>query len=158
MHHQTRLLRCLLVVCLFTLVLGCGFLYLVSLDSARNWPSLAYLRVPIYVATLVGCIPVVVIIKFGFDILSVVDRGEIFSDYTIQRLSRRIRLFIGILASYFTIGLVVFWIMTGLMHPTLVFAWFVMALAALLMFTGLALFERIFTTTLQMIRKYDLTV
>lgn len=144
MRWETKLLRIVLVVLLFALIVGCGLLYLLSLESARNWPSLAHLRLPIYVAVLVGVVPVAAAIVAMFDFLRLVERGRQFSDHTVQIL-RRIRLFIAVFAAYLVLGLVGFWAAAGMMHATLLFAWFVAEASALFLFAFVALFERLIT-------------
>lgn len=54
MTRETRLLRALLVMLLVGLILASGLLYIVSLDLAAVYPKLAHLRLPIYLAVLVG--------------------------------------------------------------------------------------------------------
>lgn len=157
MRWQTKLLRVLLCMAMFALLLGCGLLFLVSLDAARNWPAFAYLRLPVYIAIVVGLTPIVGAIKSAFDFLTIVDNGDVFSADTI-RILRRIRLLIGVFAAYFTLGLVAFWITTRLMHPTLLFEWFALEIAALFLFTMLALLERLFTAALELRQDNELTV
>ncbi|WP_158542965.1 DUF2975 domain-containing protein [Phytoactinopolyspora halophila] len=134
---------------LFALIVGCGFLYFLSLESAQNWPTLAHLRLPIYVASLIGLIPVAAAIMSMFDFLRVVDRGHQFSAHTVQIL-RRIRLLIAAFAAYLALGLVGFWAASGMMHATLLFAWFVTETSALFLFTVVALFERIVTAAVEL--------
>jgi TRAP-type C4-dicarboxylate transport system permease small subunit len=57
MTRQTKRLRVLLVMFLAGLVLASGVLYIASLDYAALSPELASLRLPIYVAVLVGLVP-----------------------------------------------------------------------------------------------------
>lgn len=157
MRRETTMLRVLLGMLGFALLAGTGLLYLVSLESARNWPELAHLRLPTYLAVIVGLIPVVVAVKRVLDFLTVVDHGEAFSMHTLQIL-RRLRLLIGVFAGYFTAGLIGFWALSGLMHPSLLFAWFVLEVAALFLFTVVALFERIFRVALELREDNELTV
>lgn len=157
MTRETTFLRFLLVMLLFLLVLGCGFLYLVSLESAQNWPEIAHLRLPVYIAVLVGLVPVVAALRSVFDFLGAVDDGAAFSARTVETL-RRMRVLIGIFAGYLVLGLVGFWAATGLMHPTLLFAWFLLEAAALFLFTMVALLERIFVVALELRRDNELTV
>jgi hypothetical protein len=51
-----------------------------------------------------------------------------------------------------------FWIATGLMHPTLVFLWFVAQVAALVLVTMGALLERLLVAALERRRGSALTV
>src|SRR5687767_5554005 len=112
MARETKFLRLLLVALLLVLVLACGLLYIFSLESAQAWPELAHLRLPIYVAVLVGLIPVAWAIRSVFDFLGVVDRGDAFSAHTV-RILRRLRLLIGVFAGYLGLGLVGFMAATG---------------------------------------------
>ena len=157
MTRETITLRVLLGMLLFALLLGAGLLYLASLESARNWPELAHLRLPTYVAVMAGLVPVIVAVKIVFDFLTVVEDGEAFSAETLMLL-RRLRLLIGGFAGYFALGLAGFWTLSGLMHPTLLFAWIVLEIAALFLFTVVALFERIFGVALELREDNELTV
>ena len=157
MTRLTRLLRILLVLILVVMVLASGLLYLMSLDYARAWPELAHLQLPIYVAVLVGLVPVVVAIALVFDFLGVVDRGDAFSIRTVQILER-LRMLIGAFALYVALGLVGAWAAMRLMHPTLLFGWFMVEVAALFLFTVVALLERIFTDALALRVDHELTV
>src|SRR5665811_1215644 len=103
MIRETGLLRVLLVMFLVGLVLASGLLYIVSLDLATTYPKLVHLRLPIYVAVLVGLLPVIVAVKVVFDFLSGVDQGEAFSPRTV-RLLRRLKVLVGITAAYLTLG------------------------------------------------------
>jgi hypothetical protein len=142
MTRETTFLRCLLVTLLLGLVLGSGLLYAFSLESAQAWPELAHLRLPAYVAVLVGLVPVVAAIRSVFDFLAAVDRGAAFSARTVEIL-RRFRLCMGVLAGYAALGIAGFWVAAGLMHPTLVLLWLAVEGAALFLFTLAALLERI---------------
>lgn len=139
---ETRILRCLLVLFLLGLALGCGLLYALGLESARAWPELAHLRLPVYLAALVGCVPVVLVIRSVFEFLDVVDRGAAFSVRTVEIL-RRVRLLVGVFAGCLALGLVGFWVVSDLMHPTLVLLWLAVELPAVFLVTLLALIERI---------------
>lgn len=157
MKRETRFLRLLLVLILVVLALTGGALYLVSLESAQNWPEFAHLQVPLYVAMLVGFVPVVVAIALVFDFLKVIDQGEAFSVRTVQIL-HRLRLLIGVFAGYLLFFLVGAWAAMGLMHPTLLFSWFAVEVAALFLFTLVALLERIFSVAMELRVDQELTV
>lgn len=157
MTYETKLLRFLLVLFLLVLALGCGLLYLISLESARNWPTLAHLQLPVFGAMVVGLVPVVLAVKSMFDVLNVMDRGDEFSTRTVQIL-RRMRLLVGVFAGYFALGFVAFWIATGLMHPTLIFAWLALEVAALFLFTVTSLLVRIFAVASELRQDKELTV
>lgn len=157
MRRETMVLRVLLVMLLFALLAGAGLLYLVSLESASDWPELAHLRLPTYLAVILGLLPVVVAVKIVFDFLAVVDHGEAFSAATLTIL-RRLRLLIGAVAGYFALGLVGFWMLFGLRHITLLLAWGVLEVAALFLFTVVALFERIFRVAMELRHDNELMV
>jgi hypothetical protein len=148
MRRETNILRFLLVMLVLVLVGGCGLLHVLSLESARAWPELADLRLPVYLAVLVGLLPLVMAVRSIFDFLEAVDRGAVFSARTVEIL-RRLRLLTGVFAGYLALGLVGVWTATGLMHPTLVFLWLGVEAAALFLFTMLALLERIFAVVLE---------
>lgn len=157
MTRETRLLRLLLVLILVILALAGGLLYLISLESAQTWPELAHLQVPLYVAVLVGFVPVVVAIAVVFDFLKVIDQGEAFSVRSVQIL-HRLRLLIGVSAGYLVLFLVGAWAAMQLMHPTLLFLWFAVEVAALFLFTLVALLERIFSVSPGLRGNHQLTV
>ncbi len=157
MRRETTLLRWLSGMVLFGLVLACGILYILSVESADSWPELAHLQLPIYVAVVVGVIPVVLGVRSVFDFLEVVDQGEAFSARTVHIL-HRLRLLIGAFAGYFVLGLVGFWTVVGMIHPTLLFAWFALEVTALFLFTLVALLERIFVAALGLREDHELTV
>lgn len=50
------------------------------------------------------------------------------------------------------------WATMGLMHVTLLFSWFAVEVAALFLFTLVALLERIFSVALELRVDYELTV
>jgi hypothetical protein len=157
MTRETRLLRFLLVLMLLALVLGCGLLYGLGLEEAQAAPELAHLRLPLYVAAVMGLVPVVLAITSVFAFLGAVDDGAAFSSRTVEIL-RRLRLLIGVFAGYIVVGLVGFTVATGLLHPTLVFLWCVVEVAALFLFTMVALLERIFVVALELSEDSELTV
>jgi len=157
MARATSFLRLLLVVLLFVRALVCWALYALSLESARAWPELAHLRLPVYLAVVAGFIPVVMGIASVFDFLGAVDDDAAFSDRTIEIL-RRLRLLTGVVAGYVCVVFGGFWIAGGLMHPTLVFLWFVAEVAALFLFTMVAVLERIFVAASELRQDSELTV
>ena len=153
MAQQTKLLRVLLVMFLAGLVLASGLIYIVSLDLAAVYPELAHLRLPIYVAVLVGLVPVVVAVKVVFDLLRVVDQGEAFSLQTV-RLLQRLKVLFGITATYLVLGLVgvsvAIWVAMGQSHPSILLGWFAAEVVALFLFTLAALLERLFAAALEL--------
>ena len=161
MPRETRLLRVLLVMFLVGLVLASGLLYIISLDLAAAFPEVAHLRLPIYVAVLVGLIPVIVAVKVVFDLLSVVDQGEAFSVQTV-RLLRRLKVLLGITAAYLVLGLVgisaATWVAMGQMIPSSLLVWFAGEVVTLFLFTLVALLERLFAAALELRQDNELTV
>jgi hypothetical protein len=161
MIRETGLLRVLLVMFLVGLVLASGLLYIVSLDLAAVYPKLAQLRLPIYVAVLVGLVPVIVAVKVVFDLLSVVDQGEAFSTRTV-RLLRRLKVLVGITAAYEVIGLagvwVAAWVAMGQTKAYMLLPWFAAEVVTLFLFTLVALLERLFAAALELRQDNELTV
>lgn len=157
MTRQTTLIRILMVLLLGVLLLACGVLYLMSLESARMWPEYAHLRLPVYVGVLIGLVPVVMAFKFLFDFMGLVDRGDAFSSRT-MRILRRLRLLIGIFAGYFVLGLVAFRVTFDQLQPGLVLGWFVMEVTAVFLFTVVALLERLFGAALELRQDHELAV
>ena len=161
MTRETRLLRVLLVMFLVGLVLASGLLYIISLDLAAAFPEVAHLRLPIYVAVLVGLTPVIVAVKVVFDFLSVVNQGEAFSVQTV-RLLRRLKVLLGITAAYLVLGLVgvsaATWVAMGQMIPSSLLVWFAGEVVTLFLFTLVALLERLFAAALELRQDNELTV
>lgn len=161
MTRETKLLRLLLVMFLVGLVLASGLLYIVSLDLAADYPDLAHLRLPIYVAVLVGLIPMIVAVKVVFDFLSVVDHGEAFAPLTV-RLLRRLKVLFGVTAAYLTLGLIgvwaAVWVALGQTKGTMLLGWFAAEVVTLFLFTLVALLERLFAAALQLRQDNELTV
>ena len=161
MIRQTRLLRVLLVMFLVGLVLASGLLYIISLDLAETYPKVAHLRLPVYVAVIVGLVPVVVAVKVVFDLLRVVDQGEAFSTSTV-RLLRRLKMLIGITAAYEVLGLmgvwVAAWVSMGQTKGYMLLPWFAAEVVTLFLFTLVALLERLFAAALELRQDNELTV
>ena len=161
MTRETRLLRVLLVMLLVGLVMASGLLYIVSLDLAAAYPELAHLRLPIYVAVLVGLVPVVMGVKVVFDLLSVVDQGEAFSTRTV-RLLRRLKVLVGITAAYEVLGLAgvsaAAWVAMGQTKAYMLLPWFAAEVVTLFLFTLVALLERLFAAALELRQDNELTV
>ena len=161
MIRQTRLLRVLLALFLVGLVLASGLIYIISLDLAETYPKVAHLRMPVYVAVIVGLVPVVVAVKVVFDLLRVVDQGEAFSTPTV-RLLRRLKALVGITAAYEVLGLVgvwvAAWVATGQTKAYMLLPWFAAEVVTLFLFTLVALLERLFAAALELRQDNELTV
>ena len=161
MTQETRLLRALLVMFMAGLVMASGLLYIISLDAAALYPELAHLRLPIYVAVLVGLVPMIVAVKVVLDLLWVVDQGEAFSPRTV-RLLRRLKVLLGITAAYLVLGLagvsVAIWVAMGQTHPSILLGWFAAEVVVLFLFTLVALLERLFAAALELRQDNELTV
>lgn len=151
----------LLVMFLVGLVMASGLIYVVSLDLAAVYPELAHLRLPIFVAVLVGLVPMIVAVKVVFDLLGVVDLGEAFSLLTV-RLLRRLKVLFGITAGYLVLGLVgvsvAIWAAMGRTHLSILLGWFAAEVVALFLFTLAALLERLFAAALELRQDNELTV
>jgi Protein of unknown function (DUF2975) len=161
MTRETRLLRVLLVMFLVGFVLASGLLYIISLDLAAVYPKLAHLRLPIYVAVLVGLVPVIVAVKVVFDLFGIVDQGDAFSPRTV-RLLRRLKVLVGITAVYLTLGLVgvwvAVWVAMGQAKGYALLPWFAAEVVSLFLFTLVALLERLFAAALELRQDNELTV
>ena len=157
MNRETRVLRVLLVMFVAGLVLASGLLYIVSLESAVNFPELAPVRLPVYVAVLVGLVPLVVAVKVVFDLLGVVDQGEAFSVRTV-RLLRRLKVLFGITVAYLVLGLVGVSVAFGQTHPGILLGWLAAEVVALFLFTLAALLEGLFAAALVLRQDNELTV
>jgi hypothetical protein len=161
MIRQTKRLRVLLVMFLVGLVLASGVLYIASLDYATSYPELTDLRLPIYVAVLVGLVPMIVAVKVVFDLLRVVDLGESFSLQTVQLL-RRLKGLFGITVAYLVLGLVgvsvAIWVAMGQTKAYILLPWFAAEVVALFLFTLAALLEGLFAAALELRQDNELTV
>ena len=146
--RQTLVLRGLLVLFLTGLLLASGLLYIVSLDLAAQYPELAQMRMPIYLAILVGCLPVVVAVQVVFALLRVIDQGGAFSPHTVVLL-RRLSMLFGFSAGYFMLGLVAVWLAIGQMHVLILFGWFAAETVALFLLTLAALLGRLVAAALR---------
>src|SRR5450756_280278 len=161
MTRETKLLRVLLVMFLVGLVLAGGLLYIISLDLTTTYPKMADLRLPIYVAVLVGFIPMIVAVKVAFDLLRVVDQGEAFSLRTV-RLLQRLKVLVGITAAYLVIGVVGIWVAAaaamGQSKGYVLLPWFAAEVVTLFLFTVVSLLERLFAAALEFGQDSELTV
>ena len=161
MTRETKLLRVLLVMFLVGLVLAGGLLYIISLDLATTYPKMADLRLPIYLAVLVGFIPMIVAVKVTFELLRVVDQGEAFSLRTV-RLLRRLKVLVGITAAYLVIGVVGIWVAAaaamGQSKGYVLLPWFAAEVVTLFLFTVVSLLERLFAAALEFRQDSELTV
>ena len=151
------MLRVLLVMFLVGLLLASGLLYIISLDLAAQYPELAHLRMPIYVAVLVGLLPVVVAVLVVFALLRVIDQGGAFSPRTVVLL-RRLSMLFGFAAGYLVLGLVGVWLALRQMHPSILFGWFAAEVVALFLFTLVALLGRLFAAALELRQENEVTV
>lgn len=158
MHQDTTFyVRLLLVAILFLLALGAGLLYIVSLEMAHGYPELAHLQPPIYIASLVGLVPIVMGVKAVFDFLSLVDAGEAFSEETVQ-LFRRFRVLLVITGGYLLVGLVGVWVALGDMHISILLPWFVGEVVIVFLVTLVTLLEGLFSTAIGLRKDSELTV
>lgn len=149
MPRDTKLLRLLLGLILVGLLMTGVMLYFVSTESARNWPELAPYQMPLYLAVLLGFVPVLGAVALAFDFLRMIDQGMAFSVQAAQIL-RRLELVIGAFAIYLAAFLVGAWAALGLMHLTLLLIWFAVEVAAMFLFAVASLFKRVILTASQM--------
>lgn len=151
----------MLVMFLVGLVLASGLLHIVSLDLAAVYPKLEYLRLSIYVAVLVGLVPVIVAVKVVFEFLSVVDQGEAFSPRSVQLL-RRLKVLFAIIAAYEMLGFVgvsvAAWVAMGQMKVSMFLGWLAAEVVTLFFFALVALLERLFVTAHKLRQEKELTV
>lgn len=159
MTRETRFIRVPLVMFLVGLVLASGLLYIVSLDLAAAYPKLEHLRLPIYVAVLVGLIPVIVAVKVVFEFLSVVDQGEAFSTRSVQVL-RRLKVLFAIIAAYEVLGFVgvsvAAWFAIGQMKVSIFLGWLAAEVVTMFFFALVALLERLFVTAVELRQENEL--
>ena len=153
----TVVLRVLLVMFLVGLLIASGLLYIISLDLAEQYPEYAPVRMPIYVAVLVGLLPVVIAVQVVFALLGVIDRGAAFSPRTIELL-RRLSLLFGIAAGYLVLGLIGVWLALGRMHPSILLAWLAAEVVTLFLLTLAALLGRLVAAALEVRQRGELTV
>lgn len=119
---------------------------------------MAHLRLPIYVAVLIGVLPVIVAGKVVFDLLHLVDHGEAFSACTV-RLLRRLKHLFGVTAVYLLFGLTGVWAaLLPLQSPSILLGWLACEAVALFLLTLVALFERLFIAALELRQDNELTV
>lgn len=141
MTWETLALRVQLGFVVFVLVLSAGLLFLLSAESAQSYPELAHLQIPIYVAMLVGYIPVLAAIVLAFRSLKSLDEGTPLVAVVQQALPRLKMLTTGFIV-YMVIFLVGSAAALGDMHPSQPFLWLVVEMAAVLLWTSLCLVDR----------------
>ena len=158
MTRVTTLLRVLLVVLLVGVVGAAGLLYIISLDLAAQFPEMAYLRVPSYVAVLAGVVPAVVAVGVVFDLLRLVDQGEAFSPRAV-RLLGRVKLLAVITAGYLALGVVGVWVaLLPLQSPSVLLAWTAAEVAVLFVLTLVTLLQRLCAAALELRQDVGLMV
>ena len=137
---MTDLLRILLGLLVLLLAAAALVLHAISLEEAQAWPELAHLRVPVYLATVVGAVPVLLAIAVAFDLLRVVDDGRTRSDHVLRPL-RLLAALSAAFAAYLLVWLVVVSTLIGT-HPGIVLAWVGAEVLALTFARLLALLHR----------------
>lgn len=136
---RTFLVRVMLALLLVGIVVGVGVLYLLSEESVRIYPELSHLQIPIFIAVIIGLIPILLGILATFSFLKLVDRGEAFSRTT-AALFRRLKFLLGLTAGYLILGFFGVAVAVGQVHPGgllvllggLIVVLFLLALASLL--------------------------
>lgn len=158
MLKDTRAARGLLIVILLGLLMVSGLLYTISLDLAADYPEVAHLRLPIYVAAILGLAAALPGVKAMFTLLALIDHGEAFSIQTVRTL-RQLKLIFVATAAYSTVALIVIWVaLLPLQSPSLLLGWFAGEVTLLFFFTLTALLERLFATALELRHDNELTV
>lgn len=154
---STFFVRVLLWGLLFLVALSAGLLYLASEEMARIYEEVAHLQIPVYVACLVGSIPVVTGILLAFRFLRLVDVGEAFSQETVQ-LFRRLRLLLVITGVYMLVGLIGVMVAAGDMTPGVIILWFAAEVVVVFLITVAALMEGLFSKAYEFREETELTV
>jgi uncharacterized membrane protein len=158
MSRYTGLLRLLLALVTVVVAMGCGLLYVVSLDLAASYPEVAHLRVPIFLAVVACLVPGLVAVHALWMFLGLVDRDEAFSEGTV-RLLRRIRLCFGAMAACLLVSVVAVCLaLLPLQSPSVPLAWFGGEVVAVFLFTFAALLERLFSNAVELRQDNELTV
>ncbi len=157
LHDTTLWVRLALWILLFLLAGVAGLVHIAGLISAQSYPELSHLRVPIYIAVLVGLIPILLGVRAAFNFLSLVDEGEAFSTETV-RLFRRLKILLAVTAGYLLAGLVGTWVAIGEMHFSLLFAWFGAEVIIAFLITLMSLLEGLFSNALALRTDSELTV
>ncbi len=161
MTRETTLLRVLAVLFLAWLGVAAALVYIVSLDFAATYPQVAHLRMPVYLAFLIGLVPVVVGIRVVFALLRVVDQGDAFSTHTLRGL-RQLKVLAAITAAYEVLGIVGIWVgawvSTGQTKAYFLLPWLAAEVVTLFLFTLVALLERLFAAALELRQDTELTV
>src|SRR5690606_30297105 len=117
-QNATFYVRFFLWMLLVLLAFALGFVYLISMEGARNFPELAHLQIPVFLAIALGAIPMVMGVRLVFTFLKLVDNGDAFSEET-GLLFRRLKRLLIITAAYLLVGLIGVWVAFGEMHPTI---------------------------------------
>lgn len=154
---STLFLRLLLAVLLFLLLVGAGLLYLIGVEMAWVYPEAAHLRIPIYLACLVGLIPVTMGVVVAYRFLRFVDRGEAFSEETV-RLLHRLRWLLIVTGAYMMVGIVVVSGVVGTMNPGVIIMWFGLEVIVVFLIALVSLFKELFSKAFELRQDVDLTV
>ncbi|WP_156250078.1 DUF2975 domain-containing protein [Pseudactinotalea terrae] len=152
----TRTLRVLLIALVFVVLLGLVVLFQLGDETARQFPEVARWTTPVFLGIALGTVPVFAGMTVTWGLLTVIDRGEAFSDDAIRRL-RTLRLLIAASAVWFTIGLIGM-LALGLGHPSVLIVWFAAEAVGLFLFTLVALLERLFASGARYRTDSELTV
>ena len=143
MFVYTGLLRALMVLLGLGVALAVGLLYIESLDMAVAFPEVAHLRIPIFVAVMVGLLPGLVAVHALWMILDLVDHGASCSSATVGLLGRIRRCFT-VTAVYVPVALIVVWVaLLPLQHPSVLLVGLGGEVVALFLMTLAALLERL---------------
>lgn len=156
--RATNVLRAMLMGLLLVLILACGLLLIVSLDLAADYPQADRLRVPIFAAVLVGLLPVVAAVRVLGQFMGLVDRGEAFSQSTVDRL-RLLKRLAASVAVYLLVGFAVVWVaLLPDESPSVFLAWLSAEIVVVFLMALFAVFERLFVAALELRHDNELTV
>jgi hypothetical protein len=154
---STFFVRVLLWGLLFLVAISAGLLYLASEEMARIYHEVAHLQMPIYIACLVGFIPVTMGILLVFQFLRLVDLGEAFSQETVQLL-RRERFLLIVTGVYMLVGFIGVTAAVGDMTPGVPILLFAAEVVVLFLIALASLLEGLFSKAYEFRQETELTV
>lgn len=158
MRFYTIALRVLLVMLAVGVVLAYLMLYIVSLDLAASYPTLAHLRVPLFVASLVAGVPAAIALGALWLFTALVASGEGFSTAAVRHL-RLMRNCFGVMAAYLLLAFIATTIaLAPGQSPGVFLAWCASETVALFLFTLIAVMVKLFDNATAVRHEHELTV
>jgi hypothetical protein len=158
MKFYTVALRLLLLALTAGAVLAYALLYAISLDLAQSYPSLAHLRLPLFLVAVGAAVPALVAVHALWRFATLVDKGEAFSAQSV-RLLRRLRNCFAVLAVYVLVAFVgVTVAMEPGQNPGVFLAACVGEVVALFLFTFAAVMVGLFDNATVLREEHELTV